>query len=398
MSGIFIVGAKRTPFGAFGGAFKQISATKLGVVATQAALQTGNVDPALVDHVFFGNVIASSADAAYLARHVALQAGCPETTPALTLNRLCGSGLETVVQAAQAIQLQQASVAVAGGTENMSQAPLSAFGDTVRWGMALGKGLPLIDTLWEGLKDSHVPAPMGQTAENLATDYSITREQADTYALRSQQRWKAAHDAGIFEAELVAVPYKDAKKRPQELTTDEHPRPASTPEALAKLPPVFGGVVTAANASGICDGAGSLVVASEAAVAQHSFQPLARVVSWAVTGCDPSRMGIGPVSAIQQALKKANLDLHNDINRIEINEAFAPQVLACAQALGLDLEADRLNIHGGAIALGHPLGASGSRILAHLAHSLVADESLKYVIGSACIGGGQGIAVILERV
>uniref|UniRef100_A0A7S3P4H0 Thiolase N-terminal domain-containing protein n=1 Tax=Amphora coffeiformis TaxID=265554 RepID=A0A7S3P4H0_9STRA len=393
MSGIFIVGAKRTPFGAFGGALSSISATKLGVTATVAALGD-KIDPKLVDQVYFGNVIQSCHDAAYLARHVALQSGCNIDTPSLTINRLCGSGLETVIQAAKAIKCQEANIIVAGGTENMSMAPLAAYGHLVRSGTPLGKGLVLTDTLWEGLTDSHAGTPMGVTAENLAKDYNITREQVDKYALRSQELWKKAHDSGVFQAEMAPTPYKDKRNKDAVLEVDEHPRPSSTAETLAKLPPVFGGVVTAANASGICDGAGSLVVASETATKEHGLAPLCRVVSYAVTGCDPTRMGIGPVQAIRNALAGANLTLA-DMDRIEINEAFAPQVLACATELQVDM--DKLNVHGGAIALGHPLGASGSRILAHLAHGFAAEPTHKYVIGAACIGGGQGIAVVLER-
>jgi len=393
MSGIFIVGAKRTPFGAFGGALSSISATKLGVTATIAALGD-KIDPKLIDQVYFGNVIQSSNDSAYLARHVALQSGCPIDTPSLTINRLCGSGLETVIQAAKAIRCSEANIIVAGGTENMSMAPLAAYGHTVRSGTPLGKGLVLTDTLWEGLTDAHAGTPMGVTAENLAKDYDITREQVDAYALRSQELWKKANDNGVFRAEMAPTPYKDKRRKDAILDVDEHPRPSSTTETLAKLPPVFGGVVTAANASGICDGAGSLVVASEMAAREHDLMPLCRVVSYAVTGCDPTRMGIGPVQAIRNALANANLTLA-DMDRIEINEAFASQVLACATELQLDM--DKLNIHGGAIALGHPLGASGSRILAHLAHGFAAEPNHKYVVGAACIGGGQGIAVVLER-
>ena len=393
MTGIFVVGAKRTPFGAFGGALKAISATQLGVTSTVAAL--GDKDPKLVDQVYFGNVIQSSRDAAYLARHVALKSNCKIDTPSLTLNRLCGSGLETVIQAAKAIKCKEANVVVAGGTENMSMAPLCAYGEAVRWGVPLGKGLDLADSLWDGLTDSHAGTPMGQTAENLAADYGISREECDAYALRSQELWKKAQDAGIFGPEMAPVIYKDKRRKEQTLEVDEHPRPNSTPEALAKLPPVFGGVVTAANASGICDGAGSLVLASEEATLQHIWAPLCRVVSYSVTGCDPTRMGIGPVQAIQNALAAAHLKLQ-DMDRIEINEAFAPQVLACAKELQIDM--DKFNVHGGAIALGHPLGASGSRILAHLAHGFAQEPSHKYAIGAACIGGGQGIAVVLEHV
>jgi acetyl-CoA acyltransferase 2 len=399
MSGAFIVGAKRTPFGAFGGAFKAVSATQLGVTATQAALTDGvnKIDPQLVDHVFFGNVIPSAPEAPYLARHVGLKAGCPIGTPALTLNRLCGSGLETVRQAVQTLQYDKSlknGVIVAGGVEHMSGAPLATY--TGRWGTQLGRDMQLLDTLWNGLQDAHVPAAMGQTAENVATDFGISREQSDAYALQSQQRWQQAHEQGVFDAELVPVAYKDAKKRDQVLTVDEHPRPSTTAEGLAKLSPVFGGVVTAGNASGICDGAGALVVASEAAIQQHNWKPLCRVVATAVTGCDPSRMGLGPVTAIPAALQQTDGLTLDDMDLIEINEAFAPQVLGCAQALDIDIS--KLNIHGGAIALGHPLAASGSRLLAHLSHQLGANnDSMRYAVGAACIGGGQGIAVVLEK-
>lgn len=381
MSGIFIVGAKRTPFGAFGGTIKSLTATQLGVVSTQAALEGIPADA--VDHVIFGNVIGSSADAAYLARHVGLLSGIPQSTPAVTINRLCGSGFESIVQGANLIRLGQASMTVCGGTENMSQAPLVSY--TARWGSPLGKGLNLEDALWSGLTDSYAGTPMGITAENLAKQYNITREECDAYAIQSQQRWAAAHEAGVFEAELAPV---ETKKKT--LTQDEHPRPESTLEKISSLPPVFGGVVTAANASGICDGAGTIVLASEEAVKEHNLTPLARLVSHAVTGCDPTIMGIGPVEAIREATK----DLDAPVDRVEINEAFAAQVLACAK----ELELEDYNIHGGAIALGHPLGASGSRIAAHLANDFAQNDSKKINVGAACIGGGQGIAVVLERV
>eukprot|EP00547_Thalassionema_nitzschioides_P014096 CAMPEP_0194244882 /NCGR_PEP_ID=MMETSP0158-20130606/12186_1 /TAXON_ID=33649 /ORGANISM="Thalassionema nitzschioides, Strain L26-B" /LENGTH=376 /DNA_ID=CAMNT_0038980479 /DNA_START=70 /DNA_END=1197 /DNA_ORIENTATION=+ len=376
MSGIFIVGAKRTPFGAFGGTIKNLTATQLGVVSTKAALEGIPLDA--VDHVIFGNVIGSSADAAYLARHVGLLSGLPQSTPAVTINRLCGSGFESIVQGANLIRLGQASMTVCGGTENMSQAPLVSY--TARWGSPLGKGVNLEDALWSGLTDSYAGIPMGITAENLAEQYDISREECDAYAIQSQQRWAAANKKGIFDAELAPV---ESKKKT--LTVDEHPRPESTLEKLSTLPPVFGGVVTAANASGICDGAGTIVLASEEAVKEHNLTPLARLVSHAVTGCDPTIMGIGPVEAIRQATK----DLELPVDRVEINEAFAAQVLACAKELEMGL--DDYNIHGGAIALGHPLGASGSRIAAHLANDFAQSEN-KINVGAACIGGGQGIA------
>ena len=394
MSGIFIVAAKRTPFGAFGGMLKSMTATQLGVVSTKAALAEGNIDPALIDHVFFGNVIPSSKDAAYLARHVGLQSGIPITTPALTLNRLCGSGFETVAQGANLIKLGEASMVVCGGTESMSRAPLQANGLQARWGIPLGEGLQLEDALWSGLTDANSNTPMGMTAENLAKEYNITRQECDEYAIRSQQTWAAAQAAGVFAAEMAPVEIV-TKKGSTSMDTDEHPRPESTLEKISKLRPVFSkdGVVTAANASGICDGAGTIILASEAAVKQYNLKPLARLVSTAVTGCEPTIMGIGPVEAIRSALTKADLSL-NQVDRVEINEAFAAQFLACAKALDLDIS--KTNLHGGAISLGHPLGASGSRITAHLAHEFASSQGNIHV-GAACIGGGQGIAVVLER-
>jgi acetyl-CoA acyltransferase 2 len=394
MSGIFIVAAKRTPFGAFGGALKHMSATELGIVSTQAALE--GISPDIVDHVFFGNVISSNNDAAYLARHIGLKSGIPIASPALTLNRLCGSGFETVTQGANLIKLGEANVVVCGGTESMSMAPLQANGLQARWGVQLGKGLHLEDALWSGLTDAHAGVPMGMTAENLAAQYGITREECDAYAIRSQETWVAANEAGLFDAEMAPIEIK-TKKGTTIVDTDEHPRPSSTLESLAKLRPVFSkeGVVTAANASGICDGAGTIILASEQAVKEHNLTPLARVVSTAVTGCDPTIMGIGPVQAIKDALQKAGLDLASQVDRVEINEAFAAQFLACAKELDLDM--NKTNLHGGAISLGHPLGASGSRITAHLAHEFALNPSSNIHVGAACIGGGQGIAVVLER-
>lgn len=427
MSGIFLVAAKRTPFGAFGGSLKHLSATDLGVHATQAALSQANIDPSQVDNVFFGNVIQSSPDAAYLARHVGLKSGVSQQTPCLTINRLCGSGFETVALGAQSIQSGQSQMVVCGGTENMSNAPLVAQGNDARWGVKLSKGLAMRDSLWDGLTDSYAQTPMGITAENLAQQYGITREvreiqtsnaagmggkkrqgmdltffllifpgtkECDEFSLQSQQRWAAAQDRGIFDAELAPIEVK-TRKGMVTIATDEHPRPSTTLEQLAKLKPTFdkNGVVTAGSASGICDGAGSIVLASEQALGDAP--PLCRLVSHAVVGCDPSIMGIGPVPAIQMALQKAGKSVA-DVDRFEINEAFAAQFLACAKELDLDMS--RTNTHGGAISIGHPLGASGSRITAHLAHEFARDSSVNLCVGAACIGGGQGIAVVLERV
>ena len=383
---VFIVAAKRTAFGSFGGTLKGISAVDLGVAATKAC----GIDPEIIESCIYGNVIASGNDAAYTARHVALKSGCSIETPSLTINRLCGSGFESIRLAVQSILLEEHQVVLTGGTEQMSQAPLSIRGDKARFGVPLGNGMQLSDALWEGLTDAYAGTPMGITAENLGAKYNITREECDAYAIQSQQRHQTALEAGIFQAELAPVTVK-TKKGEVEFLTDEHAKPDSTLEKISKLKPVFqpDGLVTAATASGICDGAGSVIVASEAAVQQFDLQPLCRIVATAVTGCDPTIMGIGPVSAIRNVLSAADMEMEQ-MDRIEINEAFAAQVLSCKKELGL--EDDKLNIHGGAIALGHPLGASGSRIAAHLAHN-----TEKYSIGSACIGGGQGIAILLEK-
>jgi len=400
-SGVFLVAAKRTPFGGFGGSLKSLSAIDLGTHSTKAALDSINLDPELVDSIFFGNVIQTSPDAAYLARHIGLKSGMRLSAPSLTINRLCGSGFESVVLGAQSILLGESNIAICGGSENMSDAPLCAAGNDARWGVKLGAGLKFRDALWDGLNDTYAQIPMGVTAENLAKKYDITREECDAHALRSQQSWAVANDQGLFDAEIAPIEVPGKKRGTIEtFDTDEHPRPDATAESLAKLSAVFdreNGVVTAANASGINDGAGSIIVASGKAVKEHNLTPLCRLVSYGIVGCDPTIMGIGPVPAIKEALKRAgNLSLKDDVDRIEINEAFAAQFLACAKELDLDM--NKTNIHGSAIAIGHPLGASGSRITAHLAHEFAYNPDSKIHVGAACIGGGQGIAVVLERV
>ncbi|XP_007486728.1 3-ketoacyl-CoA thiolase, mitochondrial [Monodelphis domestica] len=392
LRGVYIVAAKRTPFGAFGGLLKDFSATDLTELAAKAALSAGKVPPEIVDSVIVGNVMQSSADAAYLARHVGLRVGVPQAIPALTLNRLCGSGFQSIVSGCQEICTKDAEVVLCGGTESMSQAPYCVR--NIRFGTRLGADLKLEDTLWTALTDQHIQIPMAITAENLAVKHNISREACDKYALQSQQRWKAANDAGHFNSEMAPIEVK-VKKVKQMMQVDEHPRPQTTLEHLAKLPPVFKkqGTVTAGNASGVCDGAGAVIIASEDAVKKHSLTPLARIVGYFASGCDPTIMGIGPVPAIKGALNKAGLSL-KDMDLVEVNEAFAPQYLAVEDSLGLD--PSKTNVNGGAIALGHPLGASGTRITAHLAHEL-RRRGGKYAVGSACIGGGQGIAVILEN-
>ena len=389
---VFLSGV-RTGFGAFGGALKDLSATDLGTLAAQGALARSGVEPSSVDHVVFGNVLQTSTDAPYLARHIGLRAGAPVETPALTVNRLCGSGFEAVIQAAQQILLGTSRVVLAGGTESMSQAPHVIRG--ARWGLRLGPAAPLEDTLWESLRDANCGLSMAETAEKLAEQHRISREAVDCFAALSQARAKKAWDAGVYADEVIPVPIRNSKTRQTEpWAADEHMRPATTPEGLAKLPPYFrkDGVVTAGNASGICDGAAALVIADQELAKANGLEPLGRLVAWATAGVDPTIMGIGPVPASRRALAAAGLELEQ-MDLVEINEAFAAQYLAVEQELGLDRE--RTNVDGGAVALGHPLGASGARITLHLLHALRRTGG-RYGLGAACIGGGQGAAVIVE--
>ncbi len=390
---IWIVAARRTPFGDYCGAYKNHSATDLGAIAARAALEQAGVPGEAVDHVVMGNVDSTSVDGLYMARHVALRAGVAVTTPAVAVNRLCGSGFQAVVTGAEQIALGDAEICLVGGTENMSQTPHVVRG--LRFGVRLGTSPVLEDALWSGLTDHHVNMGMADTAEKLAEQHQISREECDAYALRSQRLWKAANDAGKFRDEVVPVEITTRKETFQ-LGADESPRPDTSAEALARLKPVFkkNGVVTAGNASGISDGAACLVLASKEAVERRRLKPLARVVQWGVVGCDPTIMGIGPVPAMRIALERAGLTL-DQMDLIEVNEAFAPQYIAVERELGLDRE--RTNVNGGSIALGHPLGASGARITAHICYELARRPAARYAIGSACIGGGQGIAVVLER-
>jgi acetyl-CoA acyltransferase 2 len=389
---IWIVAAKRTAFGAMNGALKDLTATDLAVHASKAALAQAGVAGEDIDHVIFGNVQQTSADAIYHARHVGLRAGVPVAVPALTVNRLCGSGFQAVISGAEQILLGDAELVLVGGSENMSQAPHLIRGG--RTGFAFGKSPAIEDSLWSALTDSYTGMPMAITAENLAEQHGISREQCDAYALESQKRWAAAQAAGKFAAEIAPIELK-SKKGPVSFDKDEHPRPEATLEGLAKLAPVFkkDGTVTAGNASGICDGAAALILCSKEAAERRGLKPLARLSQWGVAGCDPKIMGIGPVPAIRTALDRAGMKLA-DIDRVEVNEAFAPQYLAVEKELGLDRE--KTNSNGGAIALGHPLGASGARITTHLVYEL--GRGARTAVGSACIGGGQGIAVVLERI
>jgi acetyl-CoA acyltransferase 2 len=387
---VFILGGARTPMTAHVGALKDVSAIELGAIASKAALERTGTKPEWVDHVVFGNVQQSSVDAHYGARHVGLKAGLPIEVPALTVNRLCGSGIQAVVSGAQHIQLDEAGFVLAGGMENMSQVPHVIRG--ARTGFKLGQG-KLEDWLWEGLNDPYAGCSMAITAENCAVKYGITREASDAYALRSQQLAHRAWTSGAMKEEVTPVEIK-SKKGVTLIEQDDHMRPDTTMEILAKLPTVFkkDGVVTAGNASGIVDGAAALVIAGEDAMKAKGAKPLGVIRSWATVGVEPTMMGMGPAPAIRKALERAKLNL-NDLDLIEINEAFAPQYLACEKELGLDR--DKVNVNGGAIAIGHPLGASGARLLLTLLLEL-RRRGKKYGVASACIGGGQGIAMIIE--
>jgi acetyl-CoA acetyltransferase family protein len=390
---VFIIAGVRTGFGAFGGALKDFSATQLGVLAGQAALQRAGVPAEAVDHVVFGNALQTSADAIYLARHIALKSGCRVETPAVTVNRLCGSGFEAIVQGAQQILLGESQIVLTGGTESMSQAPHVVRG--ARWGLRLGPAAPLEDALWEALRDTQCGLSMAETAEALADRYQLSRADVDAVALASQQRARDAWAAGAYRDEVVPVPVSNRKTRQTDpWAADEHMRPETTADALARLPPYFkkDGVVTAGNASGICDGAAAVVLAGADAVKAHGLRPLGRIVAWAVTGVDPGIMGIGPAPAARRALSRAGTSL-DQMDLVEVNEAFAAQYLAVERELGLDRE--RTNTEGGAIAIGHPLAASGTRLTLHLLHAL-RRRGKRMGLASACIGGGQGQAVIVE--
>jgi len=389
---VFILGGKRTPMGEYVGALKDISAIDLGAIAARGALQATGVNAEEIDHTVFGNALQTSGDAIYGARHVALKAGVPFQRPALTVNRLCGSGIQSIISGAHMIQLGEAKTCLVGGMESMSQAPHVIRG--ARSGFALGQGA-LEDSLMVALLDTYCNTPMAGTAENLARKFEISREEQDKYALRSQQETKRAVDAGYFAEEIVPVEVK-SRKGVVPFERDDHPRPETTLEGLAKLRPAFAkdGFVTAGNASGIVDGAAALIIADEESVKSKDLTPMGRIVSWAYAGVEPEIMGIGPVPASRAALEKAGLDL-SQIDLIEVNEAFAAQYLAVEKELGLDRA--KTNVNGGAIALGHPLGATGTRLVLTILRELHRRGG-RYGLATACIGGGQGIAMIVERV
>lgn len=391
---VVILSGKRTGFGTFGGSLKDFSASDLGVFSSKAAIEAAGITADQVDHTFFGNALQTGSDAIYLARHVALRSDIPQEKGALTVNRLCGSGFEAIVQGAKEIVLGEADVCLTGGTESMSQAPHVVRG--ARWGkkLRLGPAGPAFeDLLWEALLDTNCDLTMAQTAEELADRYKVTREEADQVAVASQQRAKAAWDAGHFDAEIAEVVIK-SRKGDTTYATDEHMRPDTSMEALGGLRPYFrkDGLVTAGNASGIGDGAASAVLAGADWAEANGVAPIGRIVSWGFVGVEPKVMGIGPAPAARLALEKAGLTLE-DMDLVEVNEAFAPQYKSVEKELGLDPE--KTNVNGGAIAITHPLAASGARITIHLVHEL-RRRGLKYGLGSACIGGGQGGAVVVE--
>ncbi len=389
---VFILGGRRTAMGEYVGPLKDISAIDLGAIAARGALEATGVAPEEIDHTVMGNALQTSGDAIYGARHVALKAGVPFERPALTVNRLCGSGIQSIISGAQMIQLGEVQTALVGGMESMSQAPHVIRG--ARSGFALGGG-KLEDSLMVALLDTYCNTPMAGTAENLARKFEVSREEQDHYALRSQQEAKRAQDAGYFAEEIVPVEVK-SRKSSSTFDADDHLRPETTLEGLAKLKPAFAkdGFVTAGNASGIVDGAAAIVICGEEYLKRRNGKSQGRIVSWAYAGVEPEIMGIGPVPATRLALEKAGLKL-SDMDLVEVNEAFAAQYLAVEKELGLDRS--RTNVNGGAIALGHPLGATGTRLVITLLNELHR-RRVRYGLATACIGGGQGIAMILERV
>lgn len=388
---IVLIEGARTPFTRFSGSFRDISAIDLATIASKEAITRSKVELEEIDHVVFGNVIQSSPDAVFFARHVGLKTGIPTHVPALTVNRLCGSGLESITSAARLIMSGDSEVVLAGGAENMSQIPYVVRG--ARTGLKLGAA-PMQDYLSEALYDSYGDCTMSGTGENVAARYSITREEADEHAFYSHQKVLRAMESGNLQEEIVPVSVVD-KKTTRLVVRDEHPRTDTTRETLAKLPTAFkqGGVITAGNASGINDGGAAVVMTSAEYAAKRNLKPIARLVSWSAVGVEPKYMGIGPVEAIRQALKKADMTL-NELDLIEINEAFSTQYLACQKELGFNPEIG--NVNGGAVALGHPLGASGTRIVLALLYELKR-RNKKFGATSVCIGGGQGIAAIWER-
>ncbi|MBL7543056.1 MAG: acetyl-CoA C-acetyltransferase [Bdellovibrionaceae bacterium] len=393
MEKIVFISGKRTPFGSFGGSLKDVSATDLTVAATKATLAQAGLAADKIDHLVIGNVVQSGSDAAYIPRHIALKSGVPIPVPAYLVNRLCGSGFQSWAEAAKMILTGEATMVLAGGVEQMSQVPYIAR--NVRFGGVRMGNFELEDYMTSALTDAYAKTPMAITAENLAEKYGITREQSDRYSIQSQQRYDQALKKGYFAEEIAPVVI-ETKKGAVTIDKDEHPKPESTLEKISTLKALFkkDGLVTAASASGIVDGAAMSLLTSESQAKAMNLKPLARILSWASVGCEPSIMGIGPVNASKHALAKAGLSL-NQMDIVEVNEAFAAQYLAVEKELGLNPE--KTNVNGGAIAVGHPLGASGTRIMNHLVYELHRRQA-RYALGTACIGGGQGIAIVIERI
>lgn len=390
---IYIVAGKRTAFGSFGGGLKDVGATELSVVAGDATLAQAGINPDLVDHVIMGNVVQSGSDAAYIPRHMGLKMGVPQDRGSYIVNRLCGSGFQSIAEAAMMIKIGEAHCILAGGVEQMSQIPYVAR--KVRFdGLRLGN-FELEDYMTSALTDAYAGIPMAITAENLAEKYSISREACDRYSIQTQTRYKNALAKNYFSEEMAPVKVT-TKKGEIIIEKDEHPKPDVTFEKISTMKSIFkkDGTVTAATASGVVDGAACSLVVSESFMKKHNLKPLAKILSWASVGCDPKMMGIGPAPAARKALAQAGLTLEQ-MDLVEVNEAFAAQYLAVEKELKLNPE--KTNVNGGAIAVGHPLGASGTRIMNHLCYELKRRQA-KYALGSACIGGGQGIAMVIERV
>ncbi len=393
MKEVVILDGIRTPFGNFGGALKNFSATDLGVIAAKGLFDKLNFPLDKINHVVFGNVIQSSKDAIYLARHIGLKSGVPIETPALTLNRLCGSGFEAIIEAARQIMIGESDVVLAGGTESMSQVPYCLR--DARFGkMRLGGNLPLEDYLWQSLTDTYTDLPMALTAENIAQKDKIDRDEVDNWAYISQQRAAKAVKSGRLDEEILEIYDKKRMRKP--LKIDEHIRFDISRNDLSKLPPAFkkDGTVTAGNASGIVDGAAVVVVASSEWAKANGFNPIGKIISWGISGVDPSYMGLGPVPSMKMAAKNADISI-DDFDLIEVNEAFASQFLGVAKELDLDLE--KTNVNGGAVAIGHPLAATGSRLIITVLKELRRRKKNKAIV-SACIGGGQGTAVVVEAI
>ncbi|HHV27819.1 MAG TPA: acetyl-CoA C-acetyltransferase [Tissierellia bacterium] len=392
MKEVVIASAVRTAVGTYGGSFKNVPAVDLGAVVVKEAIKRAGIKADQVDELVFGNVLQAGLGQ-NVARQVSVHAGIPIEVPSFTVNKVCGSGLKTVELAAQAIAAGEADIVIAGGTENMSQAPYVLNNN--RWGQRMGDGKVIDEMIKDGLWDAFNDYHMGITAENVAEKWNLTREEQDQFALTSQLRAEEAIKSGRFKDEIVPVEVPQRKGDPKIVDTDEHPRFGSTIEGMAKLRPAFkkDGTVTAGNASGINDGAAALVVMSKEKAEELGVEPLATIVSYASAGVDPSIMGTGPIPASRKALEKANLTV-KDLDLVEANEAFAAQSLAVAKELGLDME--KTNVNGGAIALGHPIGASGARILVTLLYEM-AKRDAKHGLATLCIGGGQGTALIVRR-